>query len=67
MFASVAFQHAKALKAYHNYLEHASSGQPGAFDENTAGPILSFVYIQRIGLQFIALHLVCTKAPEDKE
>ena len=67
MFAPAAFQYAKALKAYHNYLEHASSGQPDAFDENAAGPILSFVYIQSIGLQLIALNLVYTKAPEDKK
>jgi hypothetical protein len=67
MFAPVTFQHAKALKAYHDYLEYASSGQPGAFDENAAGPILSFVYVQTIGLQLIALSLVYTKAPEDKK
>lgn len=62
-----AFQHAKALKAYHDYLTHADSSKPGAFDENAAGPILSFNYIQKIGLQLIALNLVYTKAPEDKE
>ncbi|TVY16611.1 Bifunctional solanapyrone synthase [Lachnellula arida] len=60
-----AFQHAKSLKAYHEYLEHASSGQPGAFDENAPGPILSFIYIQKIGFQLIALSLMYTKAPED--
>jgi hypothetical protein len=67
MFAPAAFQQAKALNAYHNYLEHASSGQPGAFDENAAGPIMSFVYIQSLPLQLIALNLVYTKAPEDKK
>jgi hypothetical protein len=67
MFAPAAFQHAKALKAYHDYLEHASSSQPGAFDENAAGPVLSFAYIQSIGLKLIALQLVYTKAPEDNK
>lgn len=62
-----AFQHAKALKAYHDYLEHASSGRPGAFDEDAAGPIMTFVYIQKIGLQLISLNLLYTKAPEDKK
>ena len=65
--APAAFQHATALKAYHDYLEHASSGQAGAFDENAAGPILSFVYIQRIGLQLISLNLTYTEAPEDNK
>ena len=65
--APAAFQHAKALKAYHSYLKHASSGQPGAFDENAAGPILSFVYIQRIGVQLISLNMTYTKAPKDNQ
>ncbi|KAI9691310.1 MAG: hypothetical protein M1820_009773 [Bogoriella megaspora] len=65
--APAAFQHAKALKAYHDYLNHVSSGQPGAFDENAAGPILSFVYVQRLGLQLISLNLMYTKAPGDKK
>lgn len=65
LFTPAAFQQAKALKVYHDYLAHASSGRPGAFDENAAGPILSFAYVQRIGLQIIALQLVYTKAPED--
>ncbi len=33
-----AFQYAKSLKTYHDYLAHASSGKPGAFDEDAAGP-----------------------------
>lgn len=67
MLAPAAFQHAKALKAYHDYLKHASSSQPGAFDENAAGPVLSFVYIPSIGLQLMSLQLVYTKAPKDKK
>ncbi len=66
MFAPAAFQHVKPLKAYHNYLDCASSSQPGAFDENAAGRILSLVYLQSIGLGLIALNLVYTKAPEGK-
>lgn len=67
IIAPASFQHAKAIKVYHDYLEHASSNQPGAFDENAAGPILSFVYVQRIGLKLISINLAYTKAPEDKE
>lgn len=59
------FEHKKALKAFHDYLRHASSGEPGAFDENAAGPIVSSVYIQSIGLRLTALHLAYTKAPSD--
>ncbi|RYP14039.1 hypothetical protein DL767_010436 [Monosporascus sp. MG133] len=67
MFAPAAFQKAKALKAFHDYLNHASSSQPGAFDENAAGPVLSFVYVQTLPLQLIALHLLYTEAPDDKK
>jgi FAD/FMN-containing dehydrogenase len=67
MFAPAAFQQEKALAVYHDYIEHASSGRPGAFDENAAGPIMFFAYVQRIGLQLFALNLAYTKAPEDKK
>ncbi|RYP21127.1 hypothetical protein DL765_002416 [Monosporascus sp. GIB2] len=67
MIAPAAFQKAKALKAFHDHVNHASSSQPGGFDENAAGPILSFVYVQRLPLQLIALHLVYTEAPDDKK
>jgi hypothetical protein len=60
MFAPAAFQQEKAIKAYHNSLD-------SEFDENAAGPIMSFVYLQSIGIQLIALHLAYTKAPEDKK
>ncbi|GAM37142.1 hypothetical protein TCE0_022f06807 [Talaromyces pinophilus] len=62
-----AFQYAKSLKAYHDYLAHASSGKPGAFDEDAAGPILSFVYIQKLGFQILSLSILYTKVPEDKK
>ena len=62
-----AFQHAKSLKAYHDYLAHTSSGKPGAFDEDAAGPILSFVYVQKLGFQILALSILYTKVPEDKK
>ncbi|TVY42553.1 Bifunctional solanapyrone synthase [Lachnellula subtilissima] len=64
IIAPASFQHAKAIKAYHDYLSHASSG---AFDENAAGPIMSFVYVKSIGLKLISINLVYTKAPEDKQ
>lgn len=55
------FQQDNALKAYHDYLAFAS--QPANFDENAAGPIMSFVYVGAIGLQILALQLCYTKAP----
>jgi FAD/FMN-containing dehydrogenase len=67
MMFGPAFQHAKMLKDYHDYLDHASSGKLGAFDENAAGPIMTFAYVQSIGIQLVALHLLYTKAPEDKK
>lgn len=67
MTTLAAFQHARSLKAYHKYLVHASSGEPGAFDENAPGPILSFMYVGKLGFQIIALSLTYTKAPEDKK
>ena len=65
MIALAAFQNSKALHAYHDYLEYTSSGQTGAFDEDAAPPILSFVYIQKLGLRLMSLNLTYTKAPED--
>lgn len=63
-FAPAVFQKAKALKAYHDYLNHAS--QPSGFDENAAGPILSFCYVQGLPFQIIAMHLGYTKvAPNE--
>lgn len=63
--APAAFQHTKALRAYHDYLKSAGSGVPGTFDENAAPPIMSFVYLQRIGFQLISLNIHYTKAPKD--
>lgn len=60
-----AFQYEKSLNAYHDYLAHASSGKPGAFDEDAAGPILSFVYVQKLGFQILALSILYTKVPDD--
>jgi hypothetical protein len=67
MYAPTVFQHAKGIKIFHDYLEHASSGQPGAFDENAPGPMLSFAYVQSIGVRILAVVLVYTKAPEDNK
>lgn len=62
-----ALQYAKSLKAYHDYLTHTSSGKPGAFDEDAAGPILSFVYVQKLGFQITSLSILYTKVPGDKK
>lgn len=51
------------MKAYHEYLTFAS--QPANFDENAAGPIMTFVYLGAIGIQLIALQLCYTKVLND--
>ncbi|KAK4186803.1 FAD binding domain protein [Podospora australis] len=61
VFAPAAFQQTKAMKAYHDYLEHASSGKPGAFDENAAGPILVFAHVRGVPFHIMVLQLVYTK------
>lgn len=65
MYGLVAFQQTKLLKAYNDYLQHAS--QPSGFDENAAGPIMTFAYVQSLPMQIYALNLIYTKAPEDKK
>lgn len=62
-----AFQYAKSLKAFNDYLAHTSSGKPGAFDEDAASPILSFIFIQKLGFQITSLSILYTKVPEDKK
>ncbi|KAH8669061.1 FAD binding domain protein [Xylariales sp. PMI_506] len=62
---SPATEFEKAQEAFHDYIKHASSGEPGAFDENAAGPMLTLVYVQQMGLSMVSSHLVYTKAPED--
>ncbi|KFA45831.1 hypothetical protein S40293_09659 [Stachybotrys chartarum IBT 40293] len=67
LIAPAAFQREKALKAYHDYVKLAGSDQPGGFDENAAGPIMSIIYVQGLPIQLIALNLVYTQAPEDNK
>ena len=63
-FAPAVFQKAKALNAYHDYLKRAGSE---GFDENAAGPILSFCFVQGLPFQVIAMHLAYTKAPSNNK
>jgi hypothetical protein len=63
----LAFQHEKALRVYHDYLKCKNSHELGAFDENAAGPILSFAYVQSVGLKLVALTLHYTKLAEGEE
>ncbi|KAK0747394.1 FAD binding domain protein [Apiosordaria backusii] len=67
MFALATFQQTRAMMAYHDYVKHASSGEPYAFDENAAGPILSFVQVRGIPLHIISLQLAYTKVPADQQ
>jgi len=59
IYTPAIFQHAKGRKAFHSYVQSASS--PEGFDENAAGPILSFTYVQVIRSQVMTLHLAYTK------
>jgi len=66
-YAPATFQQAKALKVYHDYLKHAGSDKPGAFDENAAGPIMTFGYLPSLPIHLIVFHLNYTKAPTDNK
>lgn len=64
-YVPAALQRNRAFKALHGYLNHASSGEPGSFDENAAGPILSFAHVSGLPFHIMALHLAYTAALED--
>jgi FAD/FMN-containing dehydrogenase len=64
-YALAAFQTPQALRAFHDWLADASSGRPGAFDPHASSPILSFTYVQALGLQVRSMSLVHTEAPAD--
>lgn len=53
-------QATKVLAAFHEVVGRVDS------DENAAGPIACFTYIQPLGLQAISVNLVHTKPPEKK-
>ena len=61
------FQAPKALKAFHEFVNRASSASPGtSYDENAAGPLVSFTYVHPIRIQILAANLVYTKSQENE-
>lgn len=47
----------QVMQALHNF----TKATPGESDEYAAGPFIAFSYVQRLGLQAIAVNLVYTK------
>ncbi|MCJ1376634.1 hypothetical protein MMC20_007877 [Loxospora ochrophaea] len=63
-----AFQATKVLAAFHEYVSRGDSSDPSTtYDDHAAGPIACFSYIQKLGIQAIAVNLVYTKSPENKK
>ncbi|KAK0514653.1 hypothetical protein JMJ35_003270 [Cladonia borealis] len=63
-----AFQATKVLAAFHEYVNRAGSSDPSiTYDEYAAGPIACFSYIQKLGVQAIAVNLVYTKSFENEK
>lgn len=61
-----AFQANKVLKAFHEFVNRASSSDPNAtYDEYAAGPIACFSYVQALRTQIISVNLVYTTLPEN--
>ncbi|MCJ1379009.1 hypothetical protein MMC17_002108 [Xylographa soralifera] len=63
-----ASQATKVLAAFHRFVNRAVSDDPSTtYDNNAAGPIACFSYIQKLGIQAIAVNLVYTKLPESEK
>ena len=63
-----AFQTAKVLTAFHEFVNRADLSEPSTcYDSHAAGPIACFSYIPKIRLQAIAINLVYTKSPENEK
>jgi len=63
-----AFQAAKVLAAFHDSVNRADSSElSNTYDNHAAGPIACFSYIQKLGVQAIAVNLVYTKFPENEK
>ncbi|EON70095.1 hypothetical protein W97_09361 [Coniosporium apollinis CBS 100218] len=63
-----ASQAAKVLAAFHECVNRADSSDPSiTYDNHAAGPVACFSYIQKLGVQAIALNLVYTKLPENEK
>ena len=63
-----ASQTAKVLAAFHEFVNGADSGNHRTtYDNHAAGPMACFSYVEKIGVQLIAVNVVYTKPPEDKK
>ena len=63
-----AFQTTKILAAFHECVNRAGSTDPSiTYDEYAAGPIACFSYIQKLGVQAIAVNLVYTKSLKNEK
>lgn len=62
-----AFQSTKVLAALHECVNREDSGDTrNRYDEHAAGPIVCFSYMQKLGIQAIAVNLVYTKCPDNQ-
>ncbi|MCJ1417466.1 hypothetical protein MMC32_003810 [Xylographa parallela] len=62
-----ASQATKVLAAFHAFVNRVVSDDPSTtYDANAAGPIACFSYIQKLGVQAIAVNLVYTKLPDNE-
>ena len=62
-----ASQSAKVVAAFHESVKKTDSGDSSTtYDDHAAGPIACFSYIQKLGVQAIAVNLVYTKPPENQ-
>lgn len=62
-----AFQAAKVLTAFHEFVARADARDSRTtYDNHAAGPLACFSYIPKLGVQAISVNLVYTKLPQDK-
>ena len=60
-------QSAKVLSAFHDLVDKANPDDPSTkYDNHASGPIVCFTYLQKLGIQAIAVNLVYTKTPENQ-
>ena len=63
-----AWQASKVIMAFHEFVARADLKDPDTkYEENAAGPIACFTYLQQIRLQAIAVNLVHTRPPLDNK
>ncbi|KAH9862485.1 hypothetical protein IAQ61_009902 [Plenodomus lingam] len=61
------WQAQKVLAAFYDHVNKSvQSADEPALDENAAGPLVGFTYLQQLGIQAIAVNLAHTNPPEGK-